>query len=275
MNRDMIRKPVLAGSWYPLAAAALKADVEGYYAGAAQTHVAGEVVGLLAPHAGYVYSGQVAAHAYKTVWGESFDTVVILAPSHRKYFQGIAAFTGDAYQTPLGTVPVDAALGEQLIGRTHLIAELPAVHAAEHAVEIHLPLLQVALREFSLVPLIMGDQSLGTCEILAEVIVGALSGRRALFVASSDLSHYHPYEQAVRMDQAALKRVAAMDPYGLLHDLYEEHAEACGGGPVATVMLIARHLGADRAEILKYANSGDVTGDGSAVVGYAAAAFLR
>jgi MEMO1 family protein len=275
MDGSFIRKAILAGSWYPGDPSVLRKSIDGYLRQAEDVTVAGEIVGLLAPHAGYVYSGHVAAHAYQAVRGQSYDAVILIAPSHREYFSGVSVYARGAYETPLGMVPVDTDLAGDLIAQSVLVSDLPSVHRAEHAIEIQLPFLQFILGSFRLVPLIMGDQTMSCCRALANAIVGVTGGRRILVVASSDLSHFHSYGQAVQMDRAAIKYIAAMDPLGLLQSLDAGEAEACGGGPSASAMMVAKGLGATGAKVLKYANSGDMTHDRNEVVGYAAAAFYK
>jgi MEMO1 family protein len=152
---------------------------------------------------------------------------------------------------------------------------VPSGHAQEHALEIQLPFLQEVLKNFSLVPIIQGAQDKATCQAMAQALAKILKNREVLLVASTDLSHFHSYSQARSLDQKVLDRVAAYDENGLLSDLEEDRVEACGGGPMATVMKTARLLGADGSRVLHYANSGDVTGDRSGVVGYMAAAVFK
>ncbi len=184
-------------------------------------------------------------------------------------------YPAGGYETPLGVVPVDETLARDILESGPVVSALPEVHTHEHSVEIQLPFLQAALGDFNFVPLIMGDQNRGTCEELAGTIVRAAGTRKVLIVGSSDLSHYHAYEKAVAMDRRALDRLMRMDAVGLLQALEAGSCEACGGGPAAVTVLAARKLGADKAELLKYANSGDVTGDRNSVVGYASVAFFR
>jgi len=275
MQNKPIRKSILAGTWYPGDPVVLRDEIEGYFRIAEEKRKDRDVVGLLAPHAGYAYSGQIAAYAYSTVTGRSFDGVIVIAPSHHTFFQGVSGYVQGSYETPLGSVPIDSDLAGRIMEQSSRISELPGVHAAEHAIEIQLPFLQVALGAFLLTPLIMGDQTEETCLDLAEAIVRAIGDKNILIVASSDLSHYHRYDRAVHMDQTVLRRIASMDTKGLLHDLEKGTGEACGGGPAVSTMVAVQQLGAKQAEILKYANSGDITGDKSGVVGYAAAVFSK
>jgi MEMO1 family protein len=273
MKKD-VRRSILAGSWYPGQPQVLRADIEAYFRNVPEREAPGRIIGLVAPHAGYVYSGQVAAYAYRLIRGADYEKVIVISPSHRMYFEGASIWTGAGFETPLGVVPVDQELVAALLAADGLIAEIPAAHGREHALEIQLPFLQVALGEFSFVPLVMGAQDGGTCRRLAEAIAGAVGNRRTLIVGSSDLSHFHSYSEAVRLDSVAVENMRKFDPEGLLRDLARQACEACGGGPAATAMMAARALGADRAELLKYANSGDVTGDRREVVGYASAIFF-
>lgn len=272
--KEGIRKSVLAGTWYPGRPEVLRADVERFLE-EASVEPQGRVIGLVAPHAGYAYSGRIAAYAYQLVRGGAFDSVIVIGPSHRAYFQGASVYDRGGYETPLGIVPVDAALAEQLIARSNRISFIPSGHAQEHSVEIQLPFLQVALGSFSFVPIVMGGQGRRDCDELSRAIVQSVGDRNVLLVASSDLSHFHSYERARSMDSRILKYLAALDEEGLFRELESGSSEACGGGPMAVVMMAAKKLGADKGAVLKYANSGDVTGDRQGVVGYAAAAFFE
>ncbi|HID62607.1 MAG TPA: AmmeMemoRadiSam system protein B [Anaerolineae bacterium] len=272
MDPKNVRRSVIAGSWYPGTEGQLRKTVQGYLDNAEKEDLAGELIGLISPHAGYIYSGQVAAYAYKQLNGASFDAVAIISPVHRMFVGRFAATSADAYETPLGLVEVDAELVEAMdreIGLTRVPQD------NEHSLEIQLPFLQVVLGQFRLLPIMMGDQDLSSCQKLGAALAKVLKGKNALLVASTDLSHFHNYDAAVRLDKIVLERVGAYDLEGLANDLGRGKCEACGGGPVIAVMLAAQELGADKAKVLKYMNSGDVTGDRSQVVGYMAAALCR
>ena len=274
MEKD-IRKSVIAGTWYPGNPRILRSDIEKFFHNVPVEKVEGKITGLIVPHAGYVYSGQVAAFAYNIIRGETFDAVILLGPSHRTFFHGVSVFDRGGYETPLGIVPVDVSLAKDIMAQSKMISYIPAAHSQEHSLEIQIPFLQVALREFRFVPLVLGEQDRQTCETLAESIVRAVGDRLVLIVGSSDLSHFHSYEKAVKLDSVVLRHIEKMDAGGLLKDLEENVSEACGGGPAAVTMMVSKILGADRAKILKYANSGDVTGDKGSVVGYASAVFYK
>jgi AmmeMemoRadiSam system protein B len=274
VNTD-IRKSVIAGSWYPGNPEILKADIESFFHHVADQDIHGQIIGLIAPHAGYVYSGQVAAYAYKKIRGERFDAVIVIGPSHRTYFQGVSVYNKGGYETPLGIVPVNVSLANRIMAQSGMVSYIPAAHMQEHSIEIQLPFLQVALGEFQFVPLVMGDQSQQACETLAESIRDAVGNQKVLVVGSSDLSHFHSYDKATTLDHVAISHMVKMDGQGLLRDLENDACETCGGGPVAATMMISQKLGAKSAALLKYANSGDVTGDKKSVVGYASAVFYK
>lgn len=273
MLPEQIHESVIAGSWYPGSAARLRQEVEGFLQRAKLGDLQGQLIALISPHAGYQYSGQVAAYAYKLLEKHKFDTVVIIAPSHRAFFSGVSVYDRGGYRTPLGVAPLDREFISSLQQGDSRIRHVPGAHTKEHSLEIQLPFLQVLIPNFKLVPLLMGQQDFATCQWLAEAIGNCIGTRSVLVVASSDLSHFHPYEQAKKLDQAAIDRVRDFDPEGLSESLADGNCEACGGGPMITAMLIARRLGANKSRVLHYANSGDVTGDHRGVVGYMAAAF--
>jgi AmmeMemoRadiSam system protein B len=270
-----VRPPAVAGTFYPGSAGRLQRDVDDLLEKASPLPVGGSVYGLVSPHAGYVYSGFTAAHAYKAVNGMSFDSVIVVGPSHQEYFEGISVYPGEGFRTPLGTIPIDNDLRAQLIEKNKRIFLSPSGHRAEHSVEVQLPFLQRVLGSFSFVPIAMGDQTLELCEILADAIASAVKGRNVLLVASSDLSHYHPYDEAIFLDRQVIEIVEAFDPLRLMDKLDHRQLEACGGGPIVAVMLAVRKLGATTSRVLHYCNSGDITGDRGGVVGYLSAAFSR
>jgi AmmeMemoRadiSam system protein B len=268
----MVRRSVIAGSWYPGTEAQLLKTVQGYLDNVEKEELDGELVGLISPHAGYIYSGQVAAYAYKQLDGALYDAVAVISPVHHMLMGRFAITNATAYETPLGLVEVDGELVEAMDREIDLTR---VSQDNEHSLEIQLPFLQAVLDEFKLLPIMMGDQELSSCQKLGAALAKVLKGKNALLVASTDLSHFHSYGTAVRLDEIVLERVGAYDPEGLANDLRRGKCEACGGGPVIAVMLAAQGLGANRAKVLKYMNSGDVTGDHSQVVGYMAAALYQ
>ncbi len=273
---EEIREPAVSGMFYPDRPEILLRDIKNYLANVRKEAIDGEIIGLVSPHAGYMYSGQVAAYAYQLIVGKDFDTVVIVAPSHRVDFKGASIYDRGGYRTPLGTVPVDAALSKRMMAIWTGLHYLPEAHRTEHSLEVQVPFLQAILKSFHLIPIVMEPYwNLETCRKLAQAIAQTIQGKKALLIASTDLSHFHSYEKAVRMDQIVLDHLERFDADGLARDLLGGRCEACGGGPVMTVMLAAKMLGANRSKVLIYRNSGDVTGDRSRVVGYAAAVFFK
>lgn len=274
MEKD-IRKSVIAGTWYPGDPVTLRGEIRRYLDSASVKPVDGPVIGLVSPHAGYLYSGPIAAHGYRLIEGQRYDSVVVIGPSHRVLFRGASVWPSGGYETPLGVVPVDSDLAGAILGGDPVMNTDRRPHASEHSVEIQLPFLQVALGSFAFVPLVMGTQDLRTCKAVSEAVWQAAKGRRVLVVGSSDLSHFHSYEQAMRLDGAVVDLVRKRDYRGLARQLEDGSCEACGGGPVVTAMLVAEKAGARGVQVLRYANSGDVTGDRRQVVGYLSAAFFR
>jgi MEMO1 family protein len=272
---NALKKSVIAGSWYPGTPSVLRRDIDNYFNSIPELECEGEVVGLIAPHAGYVYSGQIAANAYNLVRGKKYDAVIVVGPSHRVAFHGVSIFSTGGYETPLGIVPVAEELAKKIKILSKIVVDIPEAHLQEHSVEIQLPFLQVALGDFSFIPLVMGDQGANTCQELATAIYEAASGKKILIVGSSDLSHFYNYNMAKKLDAVVLRHLKDGDADGLLECLENGTAEACGGGPMVVAMLVARMMSANKAHLLKYANSGDVTGDKSSVVGYAAAVYCR
>ena len=267
-----VRKAAVAGSWYPGSAAALAAAVDGYLS-AARRELTGEVTALIAPHAGLMYSGPVAAHAYHLLRGRSFDVAVLVGPSHFVAFDGVSVYAGGGFETPFGVASVDAECVRALLSSDSVVREYPTAHVREHSLEMQLPFLQRLAPEIPIVPLVMGHQTAATARALSESLAIALTGRRALLVASTDLSHYNDAATAADLDRVVIDCVSRFDPDGLQAALDARPGHACGGGPTVAVMRAARLLGARDAMVLNYADSGDVSGDKSAVVGYLAAAL--
>jgi len=271
-----LRDSILAGSWYPGNKETLSKMVEGFLSGVKTGSVEGELTALIVPHAGYMYSGQVAAYAYRFLQGMNFKRVILIGPSHQVRFKGASINLQSGYKTPLGIVPVDQDLARKIIDTSDQIRWVPQAHASEHSLEIQLPFLQTVLSDFQIVPILMREWNFKTCSDLADSLLKVIGTvGNTLFLASSDLSHFHGSKRARVLDMRFIKHVREFDPSGLASALSSGSCEACGGGPAITIMLAAQRLGANRALILKYANSGDVTGDHSRVVGYLSAALIR
>jgi AmmeMemoRadiSam system protein B/AmmeMemoRadiSam system protein A len=276
-----VRPAAVAGSFYPADPAALTKMIDGFLAKATPPPLTG-VVALVAPHAGYEYAGQVAAYSYALLKGRKFDRVVVIAPSHYESFGFASVYDGAAYTTPLGQVPVDRAFAAKLAAGSKLIrlsglGHTPTPDKPEHALEDQLPFLQRVLGQFQLVPIVIGDQSYETCRALGLALAKLIPGTNTLIVASSDLSHYHPYNDAVRIDHKTLKAIEEWDYLSMARnfDPSVNVWEACGGYPIIAAMIASERLGASQAKVLDYANSGDTAGDKTRVVGYGAVAFVK
>ena len=274
-----IRPSPIAGTWYSSNPDQLRSTVDRYIENADIPEIPGEILALIAPHAGYRYSGSVAGHAFKTIKGNSYDHVLVVSPLHQYHPQPILTSGHKAYQTPLGKIPlakdmlnkINTALKENVgFGLTEIRND------QEHSLEIELPFLQQAIDgEFSLIPLMLREQTRGFSERLGSILAKILEGGSFLMVASSDLSHFHSETTANMLDQRVLQAVNDYSPEKLF-DLKEKGAgEACGLAPIAAVLWASRALGADKVTHLKYSTSAESTGDRSSVVGYGAAVVTR
>jgi AmmeMemoRadiSam system protein B/AmmeMemoRadiSam system protein A len=274
-----IRRPAVAGQFYPGNPVELTKTIAGFFAEVDKVAIGGRPVALVAPHAGYMYSGKVAAKAYKLLEGEDVETVVIVSPSHTVFFKGCSVYDGDGYETPLGVVDIDKDMVARLTEIHPHVYKSSQGHATgmtrgEHALEVHLPFLQIALGKFKLVPIVMGDQEEDTIRALGESLGGILQGVSALLVASTDLSHFHAESTARKLDFAVQSAIEKYSPDDLLAVLQAGQGEACGGGPVAAVLIASRWLGGESVRFLDYATSGNVTGQFDEVVGYMSAAVV-
>jgi len=269
-----LRRAAVAGTWYPDNPARLTRELEAYLANA----TAGEDKwprAIVAPHAGLKYSGPVAAYAYNAARTSRPDAVVLIGPSHFVPFNGVSIWPIGAWETPLGTLAIDEELAHAVARASDAIVENAAAHAREHSLEMQLPFLAHLMPGVPIVPMVMGYQTRQTAFALGGAVADAVraTGRKVVLVASSDLSHYEDARVAARLDGVVIERVAALDADGLMQALEIEPRHACGGGPMVAVLDAATRLGASTARVLRYADSGDVSGDKSSVVGYMAAAI--
>jgi MEMO1 family protein len=277
---EKVRSPQVAGGFYPANPDELSKMVDGFIANAQPAAVNMPLLALIAPHAGYPYSGPVAGYSYALLKNRHYQRVVVIAPSHQEAFDFTSVYNGDAYVTPLGRVPVDKEFARKLAAEGGSIRLSTKGHdrsgqQGEHAIEVQLPFLQRTLRDFQLVPIVMGDQSYESSRALGVALAKLIGTSDTLIVASSDLSHFHPYAEASKIDHNTLQAIQDYDYFDLSRNLQARIWEACGGAPIVATMIAAERLGANRAELLKYANSGDVTGDRSRVVGYGALALFK
>jgi len=272
---DPVRPMAVGGRWYPAQPDQLAREIDRYVAAATVDLPSVRLRALVAPHAGLIYSGPVAAFAYAAARTSAYPTLVLVGPSHFVPFRGVALWRGGAWDTPFGPVAVDAALASAIRERSDEIADIPEAHGREHSLEMQLPFVARLFPGASIVPLVMGRQTRETAFALGTAIAAAVrdTAPGALIVASSDLSHYENATTAAALDGVVLDRVDALDADGLMDALEREPRHACGGGPMVSVLHAARTLGAASARVLRYADSGDVSGDKTAVVGYMAAAI--
>jgi AmmeMemoRadiSam system protein B len=274
-----LRPSPIAGQWYPGEATRLASSIDHYLESAEPCPIHGQVVAIMAPHAGHLYSGPVAAYAFKTLLGCQADLAAVVSPMHHPYPQPLLTSAHPAYFTPLGEIPLDQ---EALAALDGILVEqlgfgITAVERdPEHSLEIELPFLQRTLPDgFSLLPVMVRDQRGAVAQALGTALAQVVRGRQAILVASTDLSHFYSQETARQLDWEILREVEAFNPQGVLDAEREGRGYACGKAALAAVMWAALELGANRAVILNYATSGNVSGDFERVVGYGAAVFIR
>ena len=274
-----VRPSPIAGRWYSADPRQLSASIDGYLADVQASPLGGQVVALIVPHAGHPYSGPVAAYAFRAVAGLKVDLVAIVSPMHQYHPLPLLTSAHQSYATPLGVIPIDggavAAVDAAL--KQDLGFGLSAVgYDGEHSLEIELPFLQRVLAgPFQLLPVMMRDQSPLTAHALGQALAKTLAGRSALLVASSDLSHFYPQQQAETLDAAILEQLAQFSPEGLFEVEAQGKGFACGLAPMAAVLWAARDLGANQVQVLHHATSGDVIKDYSSVVGYGSAVVFK
>lgn len=271
-----------AGAFYPAKPAEITAQITAYLKQAGAQTLPHKPFGIIVPHAGYVYSGPVAAYAYREIKGQKYDAIVILAPCHVEYFPFAAIYPGDAYLTPLGKVTVDKKLAAECATADGLAKFSDNGHVgrrferAEHSLEVQLPFLQTVLPNTPIVPIVVGTHDWAVLNSLGKRLGELLTKKDILIVVSSDFSHYHSYADCQKIDQRAVERLKELNARSFYDGLVNKAYEACGGGPITTLLIAAQQIQNPQIEILNVANSGDVPyGDKSAVVGYVAAALYQ
>jgi AmmeMemoRadiSam system protein B len=281
---EEVRLPAVAGAFYPSSANELRRNIKAYLDSVPEVKPAGKILAAVAPHAGYTYSGGVAAYTHKVLSAVDFQTLVIIG--HDSYRKAIA-FTcpADYFQTPLGKVPVDREMMAKMHAFNPGIKANMAIHAREHTVEVHLPFLQVLGRRCKIVPLLFGNPTTKNCQILSDAIIAAAGHKTVFVLASADMSHYPPYDLAYKVDKSTLEVLKSLDVDRLFTHLAVQERESsvpnlrtamCAKGGVGTAVLFAQAHGAGRAQILRYANSGDVRGGGKgSVVGYSSVLMVK
>lgn len=274
-----VRPSPIAGRWYEGNAKALARSVDAFLDDAKLPELDGEVVGVIAPHAGHIYSGAVAGYAFAALRSRTPDLVAVISPMHHPYYEPLLTTSHAAYWTPLGEVPVDRnGLNElDVVLKSELDFGLsPVPHDPEHSLEIELPFLQRALKPgWTLLPVMVRAQDPRVSQGLGRALAQVLREKNFVLVASTDLSHFYNQSAALRFDRAMLDTIESFDPEAAFDLERAGKGFACGLGAVTAVMWAARELGADKVKVLRHATSGDVTGDYASVVGYGAAAILK
>ncbi|MGI0029234.1 MAG: AmmeMemoRadiSam system protein B [Nitrososphaera sp.] len=278
------RPPAVAGMFYPDNAKELRAQIDNSFRdprfGPGRPPPSDRkrrIYGIVSPHAGYVYSGAVAANGFYEVSSGGFQDVIMVGPNHYGLGSGVATVKEGAWETPLGQVEVNSELATEISKRSGLTDFDDFAHSKDHCLEVQLPFLQYSRPEFKIVPLILMMQDIDTAFDLGKAIADSVQERgvdSTLLIASSDLTHYEPNAEAHRKDGELIKAVLALDVHKFYAVLERLDVSACGYGAIASIMIAARSLGAAKGELLRYATSGDVTGDASAVVGYSSIVFV-
>ena len=278
---EKIRFSSVAGQFYPEEKGKLEEVIDNFLKGAKISSIEGEIFGILVPHAGYVFSGPVAAHCYKVIQGKNFETVVLIGDSHYEYFDGVSVWDRGEWETPLGRVEVDEILAKEILSFSKRFLVKDSAHLFEHSLEVQIPFLQKVLKNFKILPLIFGSEDKDWKD-LAKAILKLMEKKKILIVASSDLSHYPPYEVAVEADKKTIEGILSSDP-----EKFKEKIEnlkklfpdvdtfACAQDTIKTILEVSKNL-KGKAKLLKYQNSGDtIYGEKTQVVGYSAIVFFK
>jgi len=272
-----IKEPNVAGSFYPDNPVELSQMIDKFIEAAKPEPIEGEIFALICPHAGYGYSGQAAAYGYKLIKGKPYNTVVIIGPSHQYAFSGISVYPQGVFRTPLGDLTIDREFAAKLLYQDSEITFEPAAFAKEHSVEVELPFLQRSIKDFKIVPIVMGDCSLNTCKELAELLKQAIGSRKdVLVVASTDMYHGYNFQETEIIDHLTISYLKNMDSEGLYYGLREGKLQLCGGFGVVSTLILAKELGHNKLKVLNYTNSAIVTGKKSKglwTVGYTSCAI--
>ena len=280
-QKEKLRFPAVAGQFYPGEREELNQMIDEFLKNAKVPKIEGEIFGILVPHAGYIFSGPVAAYSYKAIQGKNFETVILIGDSHYEYFDGVSVWDRGEWKTPLGRVKVDEELAKEILNFSKRFFVKDSAHLFEHSLEVQIPFLQKVLKNFKILPLIFGSEDKDWKE-LAKAILKLMEKKKILVVASSDLSHYPPYEIALEADKRTIDGILASDP-----ERFKEKIEnlkrlfpnvdtfACAQDTIKTILEISKNL-KGKAKLLKYQNSGDtIYGEKSQVVGYCAIAFIK
>jgi len=267
-------EPNVAGSFYPSDEKELKEMIEGFLEKAKDIKREGRPIALISPHAGYIYSGGVAGYGYSAIKGFDYKNIIIIGPSHKVAFKGASVYVKGVFKTPLGPVKVNEALASKIIDEPSNIKFIPEVFEKEHSIEVQLPFLQSVLKDFTIVPIVIGSMDAKTFDRLASNIFSIVD-ERTLIIASSDLSHYHEYDVARSMDSNVIDAIERLSIHDLENLYSSRKGELCGYLPVLVTIEVSRMLGANVGRLYKYENSGDVIGLKDKVVGYASMGLYK
>jgi len=270
MSTTIVRHPAVAGRFYPRDADDLRSEVQGYLSQSISTNEETvKAIGCIAPHAGYMYSGHVAGAVFAHIDVPSL--CVVMCPNHTGRGKALSVMSEGVWETPLGDVPIDSELAQALQQRFPALQDDAAAHRAEHAAEVELPFLQLRQPNLRIVPIALGTGQFEVLEQLGLTLADVLAPRkeRVLLVASSDMNHYESDVVTRTKDHRAIERILTLDARGLFDIVTQQEISMCGFGPAVAMLTAARQLGAKSAELVKYATSGDVSGDREMVVGYA------
>jgi hypothetical protein len=267
-SSEEVRKSAVSGTFYPSDAKELAATVDAFLKNVKKSDKKGDILALIVPHAGYMYSGQVAAYSFKQLEETDFKNIIIISPSHYVGFDGISVYDRGFFETPLGRIRINEELAGRIISKSSRFIFYPEAHRKEHAIEVELPFLQRVYKDktFSIVPIVMGNPVMKDVRILGDALYDEVD-KDTLLIISVDLSHYHQYDKAVRLDTNGISAVEQLDAKRLLEQIKNADTEIDAPIAVLAAIMLANRRDA-KAAVLKYANSGDVTGDKSRVVGY-------
>jgi AmmeMemoRadiSam system protein B len=270
---DKVRHPVVSGAFYSDDPDQLSQNVQQMLAEAPCTQIEGTLVALVVPHAGFVYSGHVAACSYNLLFAQRPERAVLIGSSHRHSIPTCSVYPGGKFIVPTGEFPVDAEAAASLISDPELEVVSEEPHDEEHSLEVQLPFLKESVGEIPIVPILLGQPQLSYCALLGSRVAAMVRLFPSIILASTDLSHYHTQERAVKLDAVATDAMVTLSPDDLWKKARSRKTELCGLAAVVTTMYAAQELGAKQARLLHYATSGDASGDYTSVVGYAAVAF--
>jgi MEMO1 family protein len=278
-RKNSVRQPAVAGTFYPGEENELRNMILEMLQQTSTEQIENHIVGIISPHAGYTYSGKVAAEAYKQIEISKYDNVIVIAPSHFEYFDGCSIYFGN-YETPLGIVSTNIEIADSIVSKSPAIMNASKGHFQEHSLEVQIPFLQICLRDFKLIPVVMGKQDYLTAKELSNAVYAVLSdpafeNQRTLIVGSSDLSHYYPAKIAKEMDGIVINDIEEFDEKRLFEDIDSKRCEACGYGAMISTMMIAKTLGATNSKVLSHGTSGETSQDYNSVVGYVSSIFYN